>query len=128
MTGRIYYSLDNIQPEPYVDFIIFNSFGENKKCEKGQIDTGASITCIPANLINLLMLNPVGEVSVRTFDGDKKQCKKYSANLIINNKLYSNVGVISTNGSNILIGRNIINLWQMTLNGKNCTGKFHLAN
>ena len=124
LTSQIKYKkCGDALPFPYIDLKVSNAFGENPKQKMGQIDTGASLTVIPKNLIKSLNLGHIGKVNVRGFDGSVVKCDTYWVNIKINNTMYKNIQVLATSGLDILIGRNLINSWQMKLDGKTCTGE-----
>lgn len=112
---------------PYVDLELSNAQNEEYLPQKGKIDTGAYITVIPEYLIKLLALKSPTVAEAGGFDSDVKEHDAYFVNFKISGLMYSYVKVISQPDKkrpNILIGRNLINLWQMKLDGQNHTGEY----
>ena len=126
MTHKIQYDHDEEPPFPYIGLEISHVLNKNYKSETGKIDTGASSTIIPKHLIKSLDLKSIGTTMAVGFNGEGQRCNKYCVNIKINDLAYEYVKVIASPNQreNILIGRDLINLWQMKLDGQNCTGEF----
>jgi predicted aspartyl protease len=92
--------------------------------EDGKIDTGADGTSIPEYLVKKLDLNPTGEViSVQGVNGDPVPRDTYDVHIKIGNVKFELLQVIALPRDNVLIGRDLINLWHLTLDGKTLQGE-----
>ena len=124
MTNRIEYDHSESPSFPYVDVKISNVFENNYTSNIGKLDTGAFITVIPKDLIMSLNLKQSGTMKAGGFDSPQQEYDVYVVNMKINGTMYEYVKVITRIRTNILIGRDLINLWQMELDGQNHIGKF----
>ena len=126
MTHKIKYNCDEVPPFPYINLEISHIINKNYKLETGKIDTGASRTIIPKYLIESLNLKSVGKVPAVGFNGKEQICNIYYVSVKINDLTYDYVKVIASpvDRKNLLIGRDLINLWQMNIDGRNYTGEF----
>lgn len=123
MSVSIQYDRGEVPPFPYVNLAVSRPVGNNYESMPGMIDTGASLTIIPKYLIDSLDLQRVKEVLIGAFDGSAHTYAEYRVNIKIGDALYEYVSVIATQRNDVVIGRNVINLWRMRLDGLNLTGK-----
>ena len=121
----IEYAFDEVPPYPCIDLQVSPTFIDHYKPTTGQIDTGATKTIIATDLLTSLELNPISSTPVRGFSGKSIECDVYCVNIKINNRTYEDVEVIASPEPELytLIGRDLINLWRMTLNGQSRTGQ-----
>ena len=126
MTHVIKYEDSDNLPHPYVNLEISCVGVENYKSETGKIDTGSSMTAISGHLVKSLNLKPRSSTLVSGFSGDDvKEYTVYHVNIKINDLVYKHVRVISpSHRTDVLVGRDLINLWQMKLDGQSLTGEF----
>ena len=126
LTHVIKYDDSENRPYPYVNLEISCVGTENYKSETGKIDTGASMTAISEHLVKSLNLKSRSSVWVSGFrDDDMKEYAVYHVSIKINDLVYKHVRVIAPSyRTNVLVGRDLINLWQMKLDGQDLTGEF----
>lgn len=122
MSVAIGYDRSESPPFPYVDINVSNPLEKHCVLGRGKIDTGASLTVVPIDLVGALNLRRVSEVVASGFDGSKLQYGVYVVDIKIGDILYKYIDVIAARRTGILVGRNLINQWRMRLDGKNCTG------
>ena len=127
MNASIHYDRDTSPPFPYVNLVVSRPEGNNYEPRPGKIDTGASLTTIPIDMVGLLDLQRVGNVPVCAFDGSVDQYNVYRVNIKIGDISREYVRVIATQRNNVLVGRDLINLWHMRLDGPNLTGRMTLS-
>ena len=60
------------------------------------------------------------------FNGNSVECKTFIVKININDIIYEKVEVVQSPNprKNALVGRDLINLWNMRLDGRNHTGEF----
>jgi predicted aspartyl protease len=85
---------------------------------KGEIDTGADLTVILLSLIEKLDLYPIGHLPVKSYDQKITLYKAYSVNLEILDQSYEEVWTIAVPRKDVLIGRDILQNFVLTYNGK----------
>ena len=85
---------------------------------KGRIDTGADCTVIPFEVAKRLDLPPRREKEVKDFSGKTHKVQFYSASITIPTLKERFVEVIGITGPGVLVGRDIINHYKVTLDGR----------
>lgn len=118
------YSAEEEPKVPIIDIEILNYSGRSVP-EKGKIDTGAAITVIPEYIIDSLTLKKTGEQEIRGFDSVGNY-SIYDIYVIIDSKKIGPLQVIASERDNVLLGRNLINLWNLILDGKNRFGEIEV--
>jgi len=109
-------------PAPVADVTIANPVTPNKRSRvRGKMDTGADITVIPERLIVPLGISPKGRVWTRGYDGTYAQRAVYYVRLTLEGFVLATVRCVATNRSDVLLGRNVLNRFLITLDGKNLT-------
>lgn len=127
MSNPIQYDHSDPPSFPYVSVAVSNAEKEHYVPQQGKIDTGAHITVIPEYLIKLLGLRRMATADAGGFGSEIKTHDAYFIHVKINDIVFQYIKVISQPDDrrpNILIGRNILNLWQMQLDGEKHNGSF----
>lgn len=126
MSYQFKYSTVEKPTLPLTDIQVDNDFGRSLP-EKGKIDTGAFITVIPEYLIKSLELKKKGKVkNVRGFGTKKGQDRdSYFIKITIGTTQFELLKVIVDNRDNVLLGRDIIHLWKLELDGQNRIGEIN---
>ena len=123
MNYQFKYNSGDPPSEPIIDLIISN-ITNNSAPEKGLIDTGSFITIIPKKLISTLGLKKKGKVE-GVYSFNSKEGEDYDAYYIhvtIGSTKFDLMKVIAEDRRDVLIGRDLINLWYFKLDGKNLIG------
>ena len=100
-----------------LDLTVWNKFGESSS-EKGKIDTGASRTVIPDYLVNALHLKKTRESVVKTVSGAESTHYNYFVSIQIGNIQFDRFEVVAMPKKYVLLGRDLINLWKLEIDGK----------
>lgn len=129
MSYQFKYSTADTPTLPLTDIQVDNDFGRNLP-EKGKIDTGSFITVLPEYLVKSLALKPRGKVrNVGGFGTKKGQGKDHDAYFVkitIGTIQFELLKVIASDRNNVLLGRDIIHLWKLELDGQNRIGKIEV--
>jgi predicted aspartyl protease len=85
----------------------------------GKLDTGADITVIPEILVSKLGLSLNAYLWARSYDGTFSHRPVYYVRLSIEGNELLAVRCIAADRQNVLVGRNVLNRFLITLDGKN---------
>ena len=96
---------------------MWNKFGGSCP-EKGKIDTGASHTVIPDYLVNTLDLKKTRETVVKTVSGMESTHYNYFVSIQIGSVKFDRFEVVAMPKEYVLLGRDLINLWKLEVNGE----------
>lgn len=104
---------------PAVDLLLVNPDDETKRIEVvGLIDSGSDGTMIPLIIAQELDLYPTNGVYVRGVTGKRKLTHFYGVNLHIGRRSFWDFDVMtSEHEDRVLIGRDILNYFRITLDG-----------
>jgi hypothetical protein len=86
---------------------------------RGKLDSGADVTVIPARLVVPLNITPRGHIWTRGYDGTYARRLVYYVQLTVEGFALPSVRCIATDRTNVLLGRNVLNRFIVTLDGKN---------
>lgn len=88
---------------------------------RGKLDTGADVTVIPEQLVNQLGLTPKGNIWRCGYDGAYSQRMVYYVWVKVEGFQVTSVRCIATARADVLLGRNVLNRFFITLDGKRLT-------
>jgi len=86
---------------------------------RGKLDTGAAYSIIPQRLVGLLGLTPHNWVWSQGYDGGFSRRAVYFTQFIIEGHELPMVECVATERETVLVGRNVLNQFIITLDGKN---------
>lgn len=112
------YSFDYDPPAPSLKVKFKNPTSTHSIEIQAKIDTGADITVLPQHAISVLRLIPAGRLSVSSFNGQEERKYTYFVNLHFNNFKFRMVEVIGAKRPDALLGRDVLNLLKIMLDGK----------
>jgi len=88
------------------------------------LDTGATLTILSETLVDALGLSPKSEAAIYGYNGMVTIRPIYYVNLQVAGYSLSSVRVSSSKRSDILLGRDVLNHFILTLNGKGLTSSY----
>jgi len=86
---------------------------------RGKLDCGADITVIPDRLVTELDLSPRSHVWARSFDGSFSRRAVYYVRMSVEGFGVPIARCIAAERDDVLLGRNVLNHFILTLDGKN---------
>ena len=118
MTMQFYHS-DIETPSALVLDIEIGNYADTYLPVKGKIDTGSDITVIPAYLASELKLDVLEMNEIMAVNRTVSECPTYFASIKIGHTVFSKLLVMSMQKEYALLGRDLINLWQLNIDGQN---------
>lgn len=115
------YNTTIIPDAPFIDLRVESYFGESLP-EKGKIDTGADKTGIPKYLVGRLNLQKHDERTIQWGNGTQTREDMYFVYIGIGETKFELMEVVALDKNYVLVGRDLINLWTLILDGKNKVG------
>lgn len=106
-------------PAPVIDVVIQNPFlAGYSASEPAVLDTAADITAIPESVARALCLEAAPTIAVSGLDDVSIQHVAYIVNLQVVELTFERMLVIEWGGAEILLGRDVLNEFIVTLDGK----------
>lgn len=107
-------------PAPMLDVVIATpGFPEHNVSLRGKLDIGADLVVIPEQFAKGLDLPIRYHVRARGYDGSYRSCPVYVVDLKLNGFDVDSTPCIATRRDNVLLGREVLNLFFITLDGPN---------
>jgi hypothetical protein len=85
----------------------------------GKMDTGSDVTLIPTAIVKMLRAAARGRAWLRHHDGTLMPRYLYTLNFCVDGHAVRDVSCLAANRANVLLGRDILNRFVITLDGKN---------
>ncbi len=108
-------------PTPFLEIQVIHPVTGVTHQWPAKLDTGAALTILPQALVDALVLSPKGEATIYGYNGMAAIRPLYYVNLQVAGYSLSSVRVSSSKRSDILLGRDVLNHFILTLNGKDLT-------
>lgn len=109
-------------PAPVADVTVIHPItGSNSSTLRGKLDSGADVTVIPDRLVAQLQITPKGRIWTRGYDGTYSRRPVYYVQLTVEGFDLPIVRCVAVDRENVLLGRNVLNRFIITLDGKNLT-------
>jgi len=117
-----FYDQTFLPPAPKLDVQVFLAGIRAQSVSlRAKLDIGAGVTVIPERLVTLLDLPSHDNTLARGYDGSHRLCPTYRIDLKFNGFEVDWIDCIATEREDVLLGRNILNLFFITLDGPNLT-------
>lgn len=116
-----HYDLELQPPAPFTEVSITNFATGQSVRLPGKVDTGAGITVIPERVVRDLVLPKAGEMLCQSYDGARTWHPVHYVDLDIAGCHLPRIKVVSTARNHVLLGRDVLNQFILTLDGKALT-------
>jgi predicted aspartyl protease len=105
-------------PAPVAELTVTHPVtGVTRGVARGKLDTGAGLSIIPERLVAELALRPHGQIWARSYDGAYSRREVYFARFAIEGHELGLVQCLAIERDNVLLGRNVLNRFVITLDG-----------
>jgi predicted aspartyl protease len=108
-------------PAAIVPVQVTNPDSEASMRLPAKIDSGAAISVLPQTTVADLSLEPTGDVLASGYDRRMALLPTYSVTFEIESCTLQDVEVTASPRKEVLLGRDVLNRFVLTLNGKNLT-------
>jgi hypothetical protein len=109
-------------PAPFADtLILLPSDRKQTRRIRGKLDSGADISVIPEQVADGLHLIPAREIQTRGYDGVVRDIQSYFVALEVEGYPIQLIEVVTSRRADALLGRDVLNRFKITLDGKALT-------
>jgi hypothetical protein len=116
------YSTEFDPPAPVVGFTVYCPVDHGRAASvEGELDSGAEISVVPQRLVDELHLMPRRVMIAQGYDGTQSQWATYMVDLQVEGHLVNDLEVIALPRQGAILGRDVLNRFIVTLNGKELT-------
>jgi predicted aspartyl protease len=104
-------------PAPIADVVASHPTAAAGLTLRGKLDSGADVSVLPERVVGQLGLTPKGHVWTRGYDGTFSRRPIYYVRLALEGHELAVVRCISAPRATVLLGRNVLNRFVVTLDG-----------
>lgn len=108
-------------PAPFLEIQVIHPVTGITHQWPAKLDTGAALTILSEKAVDALVLSPKSEAIIYGYNGIAAIRPLYYVNLQVAGYSLSSVRVSSSKRPEILLGRDVLNHFILTLNGKDLT-------
>ena len=108
-------------PAPYCGALVSNFDSSRQATLEALLDTGSEISLIPLNVARRLGLRYQGTGQVQGITGERVARHIFQAFISIDQNTTRETDVMAWNEESVLLGRDILNHYHITLDGPNLT-------
>lgn len=113
------YSTDFDPPAAIVGFTVYCPVDHERAASvRGELDSGADISVVPQRLVDELHLMPRRVMIAQGYDGTQNRWATYMVDLEVEGYPVDDVEVIALPCQDAILGRDVLNRFIITLNGK----------
>jgi predicted aspartyl protease len=115
------YNTEVVPPAAFVQVQVTNPTTGASRWLSAKLDTGASMSVIPDAVVEALSLPPRSEARFYAFDGSSSVRHLFHIDLEMEGHRMALLEVTSSSRQDMLLGRDVLNQFIITFNGKDLT-------
>lgn len=115
------YNTDVVPPAAFIQVQVTNPTTGASHPLSAKLDTGASMSVLPDEVVEQLRLPPRSEARFYAYDGSSSVRKTFLIELEMEEYHISPLEVTSSRRGDMLLGRDVLNQFIITFNGKDLT-------
>ena len=109
-------------PAPFIEFeVVSPQDSTQRHLAQGLLDTGAEVSVLPVEILTALQIPKASNMSVESWDGFPTLVATYIVTLGIADARLDSIEVVAAPMPYAILGRDVLNHFILTLNGKNLT-------
>ncbi len=109
-------------PAPFIEFeVVSPQDSAQRHLVQGLLDTGAEVSVLPVEILTALRIPRASSMSVESWDGSPTLVATYIVTLGIANARLDSIEVVAAPMPYAILGRDVLNHFIITLNGKDLT-------
>jgi predicted aspartyl protease len=106
-------------PAPFMEFeVVSPQDSTQRRLAQGLLDTGAEVSVLPVEVLAALQIPKASDMSVESWDGSPTLVTTYIITLKIADVRLDSVEVVAAPMPYAILGRDVLNHFILTLNGK----------
>ena len=116
------YDTSSQPPAPFIEFeVVSPQDSTQRRLAQGLLDTGAEISVLPVEILTALQIPKASSMSVESWDGSPTLVTTYIVTLGIADAHLDSIEVVAAPIPYAILGRDVLNHFILTLNGKDLT-------
>jgi predicted aspartyl protease len=113
------YDTSSQPPAPFIEFeVVSPQDSTQRRLAQGLLDTGAEVSVLPVEILTSLQIPKASDMSVESWDGSPTFVTTYIVTLGIADASLDSVEVVAAPMQYAILGRDVLNHFILTLNGK----------
>ena len=116
------YDTSSQPPAPFIEFeVVSPQDSTQRRLAQGLLDTGAEVSVLPVELLTALQIPKASDLSVESWDGSPTLVNTYLVTLEVADAHLDSIEVVAALMPYAILGRDVLNHFILTLNGKDLT-------
>jgi predicted aspartyl protease len=116
------YDTSSQPPAPFIEFeVVSPQDSTQRHLAQGLLDTGAEVSVLPVEILTALQIPKASNMPVESWDGSSTLVTTYIVTLGIADARLDSIEMVAAPMPYAILGRDVLNHFILTLNGKDLT-------
>ena len=116
------YDTDRQPPAPFIEFeVVSPQDSTQRRLVQGLLDTGAEVSVLPVEILTALQIPKASNMSVESWSGSATLVNTHIVTLEVADTHLDSIEVVAAPMPYAILGRDVLNHFVLTLNGKDLT-------